>query len=101
MAKASNLKLKQYPYHTNSTNPSKEINGGDYSFGTDELKHDDGRILNLNYTSSEFEYCQITGSFTGCSIINIKDTDMRISISKMYSDGRSSLSFNELYIIQN
>lgn len=43
--------------------PSLSRNGGDYYFHRDIYRLNDGRLFSLLNTSSEFDYCQISGVF--------------------------------------
>jgi hypothetical protein len=45
-------------------NPSLSFNGGDYYFHRDIYRLNDGREFSIMGTSSEFDFCQVSGSFT-------------------------------------
>lgn len=57
-------------------------NGGNYAFGQRIVKVDGKPIGLLHRTSAEFDYCEITGDFTSCELIEVEGTNVRFYASK-------------------
>lgn len=57
-------------------------NGGNYAFGQRIVKVDGEPIGLLHRTSAEFDYCEITGDFTSCELIEVEGTNVRFYASK-------------------
>lgn len=53
-------------------NPSLCFNGGDYYFHRDIYRLNDGREFSIMGTSSEFDFCQVSGSFTETCAVPVK-----------------------------
>jgi hypothetical protein len=46
--------------------PSRSWNGGDYRMTTSYTLLEDGNVMVMHYTSSEFDFCPIYGRFMSC-----------------------------------
>jgi hypothetical protein len=62
-------------------------NGGNYAFGHRNVLVGGKKVGELQTTSSEFPYCEVTGTFTQTEVVEIRETGQRVHIDRdIYAD---------------
>lgn len=60
---------------------SLACNGGNYGFGYKNVILNGEKIGELQITSSEFPYCEVTGSFTKTNTVEVEETGHIVCVS--------------------
>lgn len=62
--------------------PELSSNGGDYYFGRYPVIVDEAIVGYTQWTSSEFDYCEITGAFTKTRRVTVEGTNIVLMINE-------------------